>query len=87
MPPTITIPNGIRLVEDAPNDNASGNAPNDMARLVINMGRKPLCGRINSCFCFLHPFFLVLIGKLNDQNSILGYQPYQHDHSYLRKYI
>ena len=38
MPPTITIPNGIRLVEASPNDKASGNAPRLIARLVIKMG-------------------------------------------------
>lgn len=40
IPPTITTPNGTRLVEDAPNDKARGKAPRDMARLVINIGRK-----------------------------------------------
>ena len=35
IPPTITTPNGIRLVDAAPKDNASGNAPNAMARLVM----------------------------------------------------
>lgn len=39
IPPTITTPNGMRLVEEAPSDKARGNAPNDMARLVINIGR------------------------------------------------
>ena len=40
MPPTITIPNGIRLVDAAPKDKAKGKAPNIMARLVIRIGRK-----------------------------------------------
>ena len=40
MPLTITIPNGTRLVAAAPNDNAIGNAPNDIAKLVISIGRK-----------------------------------------------
>ena len=37
-PPTITIPNDILLLELAPNAKAIGNAPNDVARVVINMG-------------------------------------------------
>jgi len=40
IPPTITIPRGIRLVEAAPKERAIGRAPNIMARLVINIGRK-----------------------------------------------
>lgn len=39
MPPTITIPNGIRLVAAAPKDKAIGKAPKDIAKLVIKMGR------------------------------------------------
>jgi len=40
IPPTITIPKGIRLVAAAPNDNAMGKAPNAIAKLVMRMGRK-----------------------------------------------
>ncbi len=39
IPPTITTPRGIRLVAAAPNDKARGSAPNDMARLVMRIGR------------------------------------------------
>ena len=38
-PPTITMPNGIRLVAASPSDKASGNAPKLIARLVIKIGR------------------------------------------------
>ena len=41
-PPTITTPNGIRLVLASPNDNAMGSEPNAMAKLVINIGRSLL---------------------------------------------
>src|SRR5215831_4375511 len=40
IPPTITIPKGTRLVDEAPKLNAIGKAPNEVARLVINIGRK-----------------------------------------------
>ena len=39
IPPTITMPKGILLVDAAPIDKAIGKAPNDMARLVIRIGR------------------------------------------------
>ena len=39
IPPTITIPNGIRLVAAAPRESAIGKAPKDMAKLVIKIGR------------------------------------------------
>ena len=42
-PPTTTIPSGTRLAEEAPRLSAMGNAPNEVARLVINMGRNRCC--------------------------------------------
>ena len=38
VPPTITTPIPILLLEAAPMDKAIGKAPNAMARLVIKMG-------------------------------------------------
>ena len=40
VPPTITTPIPILLADAAPRDNAIGKAPNAMAKLVINIGRK-----------------------------------------------
>src|SRR4051794_39639192 len=39
IPPTTTMPNGIRLVAAAPRLNAIGKAPKEVAKLVINIGR------------------------------------------------
>jgi hypothetical protein len=39
VPPTITTPIPILLVEAAPRDIAIGKAPNEMAKLVIRIGR------------------------------------------------
>ncbi len=39
IPLTITMPKGTRLVTAAPSESAIGNAPNAIARLVINIGR------------------------------------------------
>ena len=38
IPPMITIPNGILLVDASPSDSARGRAPNDIAKLVMIMG-------------------------------------------------
>lgn len=38
VPPTMTTPMPILLLEAAPMDSAIGNAPNAIARLVINIG-------------------------------------------------
>ena len=56
IPPTITIPNGIRLVDDAPNDNANGNAPKDIAKLVIKIGRKRCVAAKITASVLLIPF-------------------------------
>ena len=37
-PPTTTIPRDVRLPEEVPSDNAMGNVPKIMARVVIRMG-------------------------------------------------
>ncbi len=39
IPPTKTIPNGMRLVAAAPSDMAIGKAPSAIVKLVINIGR------------------------------------------------
>ncbi len=88
MPPTITIPNGCRLVDAAPSDIASGNEPNAMARLVIRIGRK----RMTRCFdhrlgILPQTFLTLLVGKLHDQDTVLRNQTNQHDHTDLRKDI
>ncbi len=43
VPPTMTTPIPIRLVEAAPSDKAIGQAPNEIAKLVINIGRSRAC--------------------------------------------
>ena len=40
VPPIITTPMPIRLVEAAPKDRAIGKAPSAIVKLVIKMGRK-----------------------------------------------
>ena len=46
----MTIPKGLRLVDAAPRLSAMGNAPNAVARLVINMGRSRCCAAsITAC--------------------------------------
>ena len=40
IPPTITIPSGMRLLPAEPRDIAMGNAPRVVASVVINIGRK-----------------------------------------------
>jgi hypothetical protein len=40
VPPTITTPIPILLVDAAPKDMAIGNAPSEMAKLVIKIGLK-----------------------------------------------
>ena len=40
VPPTMTTPIPILLVDAAPNDKAIGSAPNAMAKLVIKIGLK-----------------------------------------------
>jgi len=51
IPPTITIPNGIRLVLAAPKLIAIGKAPKAVAKLVIKIGRKRCTEASTTAFC------------------------------------
>ncbi len=71
----------------APSDIAIGNAPSAIARLVIRIGRKRIEEAWITASAFCHPRITLMVGKFHDQDTILRYQPYQHNYTNLREDI
>ena len=68
-----------REAPPAPDATHSGRQPKTKARAVITIGRKRNRARGKSSLADALPGLVVGLGKLDDEDGVLGRQPNQHD--------